>query len=279
VCELPAVECLVQRHAQLVDIGEPGDVLFDAAGDRIDGVGVHSFSNTQDCEDFVAGAGRGRAPIRRGNELLNWAEPCDQGCDGLRPCRSTRAARAQHGHARSHHYLRAFHRTRRYGAAGLNSPRTRVLRPVLGDQLWRGNPVLDRHDPAQDHIVMIEAPGEADVVCKHKARIALFLAAMRHFRDALTAAGLPVHYVELEAPGPPGLPERLRAAIDELRPRRVLACEPGEWRLKVALAARAAESGVPLEWCADTHFLVSTADFERWAAGRSGLRMEFFYRE
>jgi hypothetical protein len=61
VCELPAVECLVQRHAQLVDIGEPGDVLLDAAGDRIEGVGVHSFPNTKDCEDFVAGVGRGRA--------------------------------------------------------------------------------------------------------------------------------------------------------------------------------------------------------------------------
>jgi len=117
------------------------------------------------------------------------------------------------------------------------------------------------------------------VVWNHKARIALFLAAMHHFRDALTAVGLPVLCVELEAPAPPGLPERLRAVIDELRPQRVLACEPGEWRLKVVLAARAAESGVPLEWCADTHFLASTADLERWAAGRSGLRMEFFYRE
>ncbi len=150
---------------------------------------------------------------------------------------------------------------------------------MLGDQLWRGNPALADHDPACDRIVMIEAPGEAGVVWNHKARIALFLAAMRHFRDALTSTGLPVHYVELDAPGPPGLPERLSAVIDELQPQRVLACEPGEWRLKSALAARVAESGVPLEWCADTHFLVSTGDFERWAAGRRSLRMEFFYRE
>jgi len=56
VRELPVAGCLVKRYAQLVNIGEPGDALFDAAGDRIDGVGVYSFANMNDCEDFVAGA-------------------------------------------------------------------------------------------------------------------------------------------------------------------------------------------------------------------------------
>ena len=55
--ELPDVARLVRRYAQLVNIGESGDALFDAAGDAIDGVGAYSFANMNDCEDFVAGAG------------------------------------------------------------------------------------------------------------------------------------------------------------------------------------------------------------------------------
>lgn len=56
--ELPEVSRLVRRYAQLVNVGAPGDALFDAAGDEIDGVGVYSFANMNDCEDFVAGPGQ-----------------------------------------------------------------------------------------------------------------------------------------------------------------------------------------------------------------------------
>ncbi len=51
---------------------------------------------------------------------------------------------------------------------------------VLGDQLTLSSPALDGFDPAQDAVLMIEAPGEATAVWSHKARIALFLSAMRH---------------------------------------------------------------------------------------------------
>ncbi len=56
--ELPDVARLVRRYAQLVNVGESGDALFDAAGDGIDGVGAYSFANMNDCEDFVASAGQ-----------------------------------------------------------------------------------------------------------------------------------------------------------------------------------------------------------------------------
>ena len=64
------------------------------------------------------------------------------------------------------------------------------LRLVLGDQLSRANPVLAELDAAADRVVMIEAPGEATHVRSHKARIALFLSAMRHFAEALRADGV-----------------------------------------------------------------------------------------
>lgn len=164
------------------------------------------------------------------------------------------------------------------GAAAASPCRHLVL--VLGDQLWRGHPALEDFDPAQDRVLMIEAAGEATHVWSHQARIALFLSAMRHFRDALLEEGLPVDYRALDAPGEPdGLGERLALALARHRPQQLLACEPGEWRLLVLLQDTCRAAGVPLLLLADTHFMCSREQFAAWAGGKRELRMEFFYRE
>lgn len=153
---------------------------------------------------------------------------------------------------------------------------------VLGDQLWRGNPALADFDPAQDRVLMIEAPGEATAVWSHPARIALFLSAMRHFRAELQALGWPLTYIELDDPAHvdrPGLTDRLQAVLADLRPQTLQVCEAGEWRLQQGVVATASNAGVPLHWHEDTHFLCSRARFARWAKGRKEWRMEFFYRE
>jgi len=153
---------------------------------------------------------------------------------------------------------------------------------VLGDQLWAGNPALSGFDPAQDRVLMIEAPGEATAVWSHRSRIAVFLAAMRHWREALRAQGLPLRYIELDDPShadAPALTDRLAHEIQAMRPQALWVCEPGEWRLQQAIEATARAAGVPLRWFEDTHFLCSRARFARWAQGRKEWRMEFFYRE
>ena len=164
--------------------------------------------------------------------------------------------------------------------AAQNPLRRLVL--VLGDQLWLGNPALADFDPAQDAVLMIEAPGEATQVWNHKARIALFLSAMRHFRQALAEAGLPCYYLalddpELETLG--SLPARLAHTLKALAPQTLWVCEPGEWRLQQDMEAVAQAAGVPLQWLEDTHFLCSRPRFARWASGRKEWRMEYFYRE
>ena len=68
--------------------------------------------------------------------------------------------------------------------------RLRRLVIVLGDQLDRDNPLLQGLDPGQDLVFMAEVREEATHVRSHKARIALFLAAMRHFRDDLLRRGI-----------------------------------------------------------------------------------------
>jgi deoxyribodipyrimidine photolyase-related protein len=54
----------------------------------------------------------------------------------------------------------------------------------MGDQLDRGSAALESLRPGCDAVWMAEVRGgEATVVWSHKAPIALFLSAMRHFRD------------------------------------------------------------------------------------------------
>ncbi len=150
---------------------------------------------------------------------------------------------------------------------------------ILGDQLTLSSPALADVDPAQDRVLMIEAPGESTVVWSHKARIALFLSAMRHFAQEVSARGWPLDYVMLEAAEPPDFVERLRAALRRHRPRSLKWIEAGEWRMQQLIATICHEEGVVAQSMDDTHFLCSRADFVRWARGKRELRMEFFYRE
>jgi len=156
-------------------------------------------------------------------------------------------------------------------------PRSLLVRHlvlVLGDQLDRDSAALDGFDPARDHVLMIESAAEARQVWNHKARIALFLAAMRHHADWLRARAWTVHYLRTEV----ALDRAVALQLAALRPRKLIVVEPGAWRLREALIACCAESATPLEIRADRHFLVSTPEFADWAQGRIELRMEHFYR-
>lgn len=156
----------------------------------------------------------------------------------------------------------------------------RHLIVVFGDQLNADSAVLDGYDPAQDAIWMAEVAGESTQVWNHKQRIAVFLAAMRHFGVAQRALGRTVFYTRLGDAGNTGhLGTQLKAFLAKNRPARVLCVEPGEYRVREALQAACAEAGVPLELREDRHFMCQAGEFAKHAEGRKELRMEFFYRE
>lgn len=164
------------------------------------------------------------------------------------------------------------------GARSLRGVRKLVL--VLGDQLNLDSPALADFDINADRVLMIEAPGEATHVWSHKARIALFLSAMRHFRDALRERGVDVVYIALGDSDAPTLVGRLAEQLHRLRPETLSLIEPGEWRLEQTVTDTARAAGVACRVLDDTHFMCSRADFARWAGKyASSLRMEFFYRE
>jgi deoxyribodipyrimidine photolyase-related protein len=149
---------------------------------------------------------------------------------------------------------------------------------VLGDQLDEASTAFDGFDPARDIVWMAEVPAEACYVWSHRARIAVFLSAMRHFRDALRARGWTVRYHETGTHPHDSLADALAADLPALEPDMLIAVEPGEHRLQAALAEVAAHCDIPLEWREDRHFICSRREFEHWMRGRKQPRLEHFYR-
>jgi len=157
-------------------------------------------------------------------------------------------------------------------------PRHLVL--VLGDQLNQDSAAFDGFDPACDAVWMAEVAEESTHVWSHKARTAMFLSAMRHFRDTLRSQGVTVHYRQLnDAANSGSFRGELAATTSRLCPQRLIWVEPGEWRVQTSLESTARALGVDFEVRPDRHFLCSREEFARHARGRKQLRMEFFYRE
>ncbi len=157
--------------------------------------------------------------------------------------------------------------------------RLRRLVLVLGDQLDAQALVFEGFDAALDAVWMAEVAEESTHVTSSQPRIAIFLAAMRHFAQALPADWR-LHYRRLDDPAThASLAGQLAADIALLRPERLVLTRPGDWRVLRAIEAVAAEAGVPLELHEDRCFFTTPADFEAHARGRKGLRMEYFYRE
>ena len=149
---------------------------------------------------------------------------------------------------------------------------------ILGDQLSFSSSALAQFDAAQDGILMIEAVSEAEAVWSHKARITLFLSAMRHFANAVAARCWPLDYVTMDQPGSANFSSRLHEAIARYQPQAINLAEPGEWRMQKLIEAACSKAAVPLMLIDDTHFLCSRTEFADWARGKKELRMEFFYR-
>ena len=146
---------------------------------------------------------------------------------------------------------------------------------ILGDQLNLDSTALQDIDVEVDEIVMVESAHEAQHVRSHKARIALFLSAMRHFAEQLKSQGLPLTYIQHS---PKAIAEVLRDKMIEGKFTHLICVEPGEWRLKKDFEDLAAELNIALEMRLDNHFYCTQADFRDWVANKKELRLEYFYR-
>ena len=156
--------------------------------------------------------------------------------------------------------------------------RVRQLIVILGDQLDSRSPALQDVAPEQDVVWMAEVPHESTKVWSHKARIALFLSAMRHHAEGLKKKGLNVDYQALEQHPYESFEDAIGSAIKQHQPRQVVMVEAGEHSVRQSLAEACEQRDVPLISHEDTHFLTQEADFETWAKGKKQWTMEYFYR-
>ncbi|MDH3971176.1 MAG: cryptochrome/photolyase family protein, partial [Gammaproteobacteria bacterium] len=154
----------------------------------------------------------------------------------------------------------------------------RRLVVILGDQLDPCHPLIEALDPESDLVFMAEVREEATHVWSHKARIVLFLAAMRHYRDRLLARGITVRYLPLDAHSHDSLAAALAAELQDSPPQQLAMLQAGDARVQAAMEATARQANLPLEVVEDPHFLVKTADFSDWLAQRKQPRLEHFYR-
>ena len=145
---------------------------------------------------------------------------------------------------------------------------------VLGDQLNRSAAAFDGFDGARDLVWMAEVAEESTHVWSSKQRIAMFLAAMRHFAEGLRQEGMPLRFRRLDDPANRGtLRAELAATLADLHPRAIIATEPGDMRSLTMLREVAADAGIALEVRADRHFLCSVDGFRAHAQGRKQLRL------
>ena len=155
-----------------------------------------------------------------------------------------------------------------------------VLVPILGDQLSPEISSLADRKPADTVVLMMEVAEETTYVRHHKAKIAMILAAMRHFAGELRQAGWTVDYVTLDDPANTGsFTGEVARAVARHDARGVQVTEPGEWRVRQAMEQWRHDLPARLRILPDTRFVCALPDFYAWAAGRRELRMEWFYRE
>ena len=152
----------------------------------------------------------------------------------------------------------------------------RRLLTVLGNQLF---PVAHVRALEPDVVFMAEYMGLCTYVRHHQQKIVLFLAAMRSYRDALSAAGFEVDYRELDPDDERDYVERLDEA------RRAHACdelvhfEIEDKAMEARIVRYAEDAGLQRDEVRSPMFLCSREAFARFARGRQRLRMADFYKQ
>ena len=145
----------------------------------------------------------------------------------------------------------------------------------MGDQLDLKGAALKNFDLKNDEVIMIESMHEAQYVWTHKAKIVLFLSAMRHFANQLKELHYPLTYIQSSSLS---IVEALKEKLVKGNYSHLIFIEPGEWRLKQQIEELAKDLSITLEMREDDHFYCSHQEFVKWASDKKELRLEYFYR-
>ena len=154
----------------------------------------------------------------------------------------------------------------------------RKLAIIFGDQLNLDSSLFSNLDPKQDMIFMAEVLEESIHVPSHKARIVLFLSAMRHFYNKLKSKYQMVYYSLSDEKQMTTFEEALGVAIKKYKPESLVMVLPGEYRVLSKVRDVSKNHGLHLDVLDDEHFLSSIDEFKAFMKGKKSIVQEFFYR-
>ncbi len=155
----------------------------------------------------------------------------------------------------------------------------KTLRLILGDQLNRQHPWLEKVDD-QVTYVMMEVRSETDYVRHHIQKVAAIFLAMRSFAEQLRQAGHQVKYIRLDDPdNQQGFPGNLNPLLDAGNFSRFEYQLPDEYRLDQILKEFAAGLEIPSQAWDSHHFLTTREELGKFFQGRKTYLMESFYRD
>jgi deoxyribodipyrimidine photolyase-related protein len=121
---------------------------------------------------------------------------------------------------------------------------------ILGDQLFAGHRLLTDAQPPETTVVMVESLSRMRSRRYHKQKLTLVLSAMRHYAEALRAAGWTVDYREADS-----FTAGLQAHVNEYKPQRLLMLEAAEWQARQAQKALSSKLKLEIVIARNTHFL------------------------
>lgn len=153
---------------------------------------------------------------------------------------------------------------------------------ILGDQLNQDSALFDDFDLQQDQLWMAEVLEESTHVASHPQRIVLFLSAMRHFADTLTAQGLPLEYAQLSEQTELNFADFNAALSDFLKHHTVQTIRvvlPGDYRVLQQLKTTALAFGHKLQVLPDRHFISLPGEFTQWMSERKKPLLEYWVRQ
>lgn len=155
--------------------------------------------------------------------------------------------------------------------------KTTVL--VLGDQLTRHLGPLADADPAETRVLMVESREILHGAPHHAQKLVLVLSAMRHFAAALREAGFELAYYRHDDPAAGAFASAVADHLDGADARELVFMAPNDHGVARPIVDAAEAAGVPVRLAPNALWATDDELYDRWAKGRSSLRMEGFYRE
>jgi deoxyribodipyrimidine photolyase-related protein len=144
---------------------------------------------------------------------------------------------------------------------------------VLGNQLFPFAHVK----PYRDHsFYMTEDFGLCTYVRHHKQKIALFLGAMRSYRDELRDHGVSVHYRQLDPDDHESYEDRLLAHIKGHNVERVTMWEIEDRPFEKSLRDTLDTAGVEVRVLPSPMFLTERSDFADWLSNNRAHMADFY---